>query len=87
MVSQKIVVENEQGLHMRPASVFTKAMAKFESDINIKFNDSNYNGKSIMNVIAACIKCGSEIEIECSGSDEKEALAAAIDLIQNGLGE
>lgn len=40
-----------------------------------------------MNIIAACIKCGSEIQIECSGPDEQEALDKAIALIESGLGE
>lgn len=82
MVSQKVNVTNPEGLHMRPAGVFTKEMTKFDSDVKIKFGGKDYDGKSIMNVMAACIKCGSNIEIECSGSDEKEALKKAVELIQ-----
>lgn len=82
MVSQKVNVTNPEGLHMRPAGVFTKEMSKFESDVNIVFGGKDYNGKSIMNVIAACIKCGSEIEIQCSGSDEEAALQKAVELVQ-----
>lgn len=62
-------------------------MGKFQSDITIKFNGSTYDGKSLLNIIAACIKCGSEIEIICSGEDENEALAEAVKLIEGGLGE
>ena len=40
-----------------------------------------------MNIIAACIKCGTEVEVECSGEDENEALAKAIELIDSGLGD
>ncbi|MCI5892379.1 MAG: HPr family phosphocarrier protein [Clostridiales bacterium] len=82
MVSKKVNVTNPEGLHMRPAGIFTKEMSKFESDVNIAFNGKDYNGKSIMNVIAACIKCGSEIEISCSGSDEEAALQKAVELVQ-----
>lgn len=87
MVSQKIVIKNEQGLHMRPAGVFAKAMTKFQSDVNIVYNGNKTNGKSLLNIIGACIKCGSEIEIECNGADEAEALKTAIELIESGLGE
>ena len=45
------------------------------------------NGKSLLNIIGACIKCGAEIEIECNGPDEEEALKAAIEMIESGLGE
>ena len=38
MVSQKVTINNPQGLHMRPAGVFAKGMAKFDSDVTINFN-------------------------------------------------
>ncbi|MBR0410098.1 MAG: HPr family phosphocarrier protein [Eubacterium sp.] len=87
MVSQKITVSNPQGLHMRPAGVFAKGVAKFQSDVNIVFNGKTTNGKSLLNIIGACIKCGNEIEIQCDGPDEEEALKTAIELIESGLGE
>lgn len=87
MVSKQLVLTNPNGFHMRPASVFASAMGKFQSDITIRFNGSTYDGKSLLNIIAACIKCGSEIEIICSGEDENEALAEAVKLIEGGLGE
>jgi len=87
MVSQKITISNPQGLHMRPAGVFAKGVAKFESDVNIIFNGKTTNGKSLLNIIGACIKCGNEIEIQCDGPDEADALKTAIELIESGLGE
>ena len=87
MVSKKVTLVNAQGFHMRPASVFATAMGKYSSSVTIKFNGNNYNAKSLLNIIAACIKCGSEIEIVCEGSDEKEALADAVERIESGLGE
>jgi phosphocarrier protein len=87
MVSQKITITNPQGLHMRPAGVFAKGVAKFDSNINIVFNGKTTNGKSLLNIIGACIKCGNEIEIQCDGPDEEEALKTAIELIESGLGE
>lgn len=87
MVSQKITIKNPQGLHMRPAGVFAKGVAKYQSNVNLIFNGKSTNGKSLLNIIGACIKCGSEIEIQCDGPDEEEALQAAVDLIESGLGE
>ncbi len=81
MVSKKVTVTNPEGLHMRPAGEFTKAMAPFASSVNIKFGGKDFNGKSIMNVLAAGIKCGSEIEIECDGADEQAALDKAIEIV------
>ena len=70
MVSKELVLTNAQGFHMRPASVFATAMGKYSCDVTIKFNGNQYNAKSLLNIIAACIKCGSEIEVVCDGADE-----------------
>ena len=40
-----------------------------------------------MLIIAACIKCGTEMTIECDGEDEQAALAKAVELVESGLGE
>lgn len=87
MVSKEFTIKNKMGLHMRPANVFVTAMTKYSSDINIIFGGKTVNGKSIMNIMAACIKCGSKIIIECSGDDEAAMLKEAGELIENGFGE
>ncbi|MCI6824095.1 MAG: HPr family phosphocarrier protein [Ruminococcus bromii] len=87
MVSKKLTLVNPQGFHMRPASLFASAMGKYSSKITIKFNGNEYNGKSLLNIMAACIRCGSEIELVCDGADESEALAEATQLIEGGLGD
>ncbi len=87
MVSKTITVTNEQGLHMRPASVFSQAMTPFACDVTILFNGNKYNAKSVMMLMSACIKCGAEIEIQCDGADEQDALNKAIELIESGLGD
>ncbi len=87
MVSQKITVTNEQGMHMRPASVFSQAMTPFALDVKILFNGNTYDAKSVMMLMSACIKCGAEIEVQCDGADEQDALNKAIELIEAGLGD
>ena len=87
MVSAKTTVINPQGMHMRPAQVFVGEMGKFKCDVNILFNGKTINGKSIMNLMAALIKKDSEIEIQCFGEQENEALAKAIELVEAGLGD
>ena len=87
MVSKELKVVNSQGFHMRPATGFVNNMSKYKSDVTIKFNGRDVNAKSLMNVIAACIKFGSEIEVVCDGEDEQEALNEAVQMIESGLGE
>ena len=87
MVTAKTKIVNPQGMHMRPAQLFVNTMAKYKSDVTIVFNGKNINAKSIMHLMAACIKQGSEIEIKCDGDNEEACLKAAVALVESGLGE
>lgn len=87
MVNKTYVIKNEQGIHMRPAGILTKEMMKFTSDVTIVVNGQKVNAKSIMNVMAACIKCGTEIEVQCEGEDEVAALAKFDEIYNSGFGE
>ena len=87
MLSKKLTVVNPSGLHLRPAGVLSQAAMKFKSDVIIECGEKRIVAKSVLNVMAAGIKCGTEINLICDGEDEeaaKEALSAAI---ESGLGE
>lgn len=87
MVSKQVTIINAQGLHMRPAGIFAKEMTKFNSDVTIDFNGKRINAKSVMHIIAACIKKDAVLTIECSGDDEQAALDKAVELVESGIGE
>jgi phosphocarrier protein len=87
MVSANVKVINAEGMHMRPASLFCKTVTPFTSSVRISYNGNEFDAKSVMMLMSACIKCGAEIEIKCDGPDENEALKAAVDLVNSGLGD
>lgn len=87
MITKNITVKNEQGLHMRPAGVLVGEMGKFKSDVKITFNGDDFDGKSIMNVMAACIKCGCEITVAIDGEDEQAAMDKFTELADNNFGD
>ena len=87
MVSRKFVVINEQGLHARPASRVTKIASQFKSEIKLINGGKSSNPKSLISVLAACIKCGDEIEITCDGEDENQAIQALMEGLESDLGE
>ena len=74
MVSQKVVIKNPTGLHLRPAGILCKEAMQFKSLITFKFRENTANAKSVLSVLGACVKCGDEIEFVCEGEDEAEAL-------------
>ena len=87
MVSQKVVIKNPTGLHLRPAGILCKEAMQFKSLITFTFRENTANAKSVLSVLGACVKCGDEIEFVCDGEDEEEALKALVDAIESGLGE
>ena len=87
MFSENVTLVNPQGFHMRPATTFATAMNKYPCTVTIKFNGNDVNGKSLMHIMAACIKVGSVIDVICDGEKENEALAEAGAMIESGFGE
>ncbi|QUO33473.1 HPr family phosphocarrier protein [Faecalicatena sp. Marseille-Q4148] len=87
MVSQKVVIKNPTGLHLRPAGIFCNTAVRFQSSITYRVRNTTANAKSVLSVLGSCVKAGDEIEIICSGPDEAEALDAMVLAVKNGLGE
>lgn len=87
MVSQKVVITNPTGLHLRPAGNLCKEAMKYQSLVTFKHGESHANAKSVLSVLGACVKTGDEIEIICEGSDETEALQGMVGAVESGLGE
>ena len=87
MVSQKVVIQNPTGLHLRPAVILCKTAMQFKSLITFTFENTTANAKSVLSVLGACVRSGEEIEIICEGADEQAALKAMIEVVESGLGE
>ena len=87
MVSKEFTINNELGMHMRPASLLSQMAAKYQSTIIVKHNGKDFNAKSVMLLMTALIKCGSQIEVVCDGPDEEAALAEITAFIDSGMGD
>lgn len=87
MVKQKVTIRNLSGIHLKPASALCTEAMKFTSSITFAYKKGTANAKSVLSVLAACVKCGDEIVLQCEGNDEEEALKDLVQLIEGGLGE
>lgn len=87
MLSKTLKVVNPSGLHLRPAGVLSQTAMKFKSDITIECGEKKIIAKSVLNVMAAGIKCGTEITLICDGEDEAAAMETVSKAIESGLGE
>ena len=87
MVSEKVVIRNLTGLHLRPAGILCNKAILYKSRIQFRIGNTTANAKSVLSVLGACIKSGDEIEIICEGTDEEEALKGMTGLVEDGIGE
>lgn len=87
MVRKTVVWNSSNNFHMRPAGTFSQEMGRFDSSIRLTYGGFRADGKSMMNLMAAGIPARAQVEIECSGPDESEALACASRLLEEDLGE
>ncbi len=88
MVERTYKVIDETGIHARPATLLVREAGKFNSDIQLKYQDKSVNLKSIMGVMALGIGKDAEITITASGDDEEAAIDAIDGLLKKeGLAE
>ncbi len=87
MVSKKIILKNETGLHARPASELVKLTSKFKSNIDMIVGEKRVNAKSMLGIMSAGITANTEIIIECDGEDEEKALKEIEEAFENKFGE
>ena len=87
MVTQEVTINNEVGLHARPATFFIQKANKFKSGIWVEKDERRVNAKSLLGVLSLGITKGTTITLLADGSDEKEAVAALSELVSGNFGE
>lgn len=87
MVNQKVTIKNKSGIHARPAGELAKVAKNCKSDTLILLDNKIINIKSVLNLMAAAIRQGTEVVIQCSGENEEADLQLIVDAINSGLGE
>lgn len=87
MLQKTTTIVNKLGLHARAAAKFVTQASLFESEINVKKNNQDVNGKSIMGIMMLAAAKGSEVELIIDGADEQQAMQSLLELIANRFGE
>ena len=87
MYTQEITVNNEVGLHARPATFFIQKANEFKSAIWVEKDERKVNAKSLLGVLSLGIVKGTTITLIADGPDAKEAVEALVQLINGQLSE
>ena len=87
MYVKDVTVENQVGLHARPATFFIQKANEFKSSIWVEKDERRVNAKSLLGVLSLGIVGGTEIRIIADGVDEENAVDSLVKLIESGFNE
>ena len=85
MVVKDVVVQNQVGLHARPATFFIQKANEYKSSIWVEKDERRVNAKSLLGVLSLGIMGGTSINIIADGADEEDAVESLVKLVQSGF--
>ncbi|MBQ7959883.1 MAG: HPr family phosphocarrier protein [Clostridia bacterium] len=83
MFLKEIVVQNQVGLHARPATFFIQKANEYKSSIWVEKDEKRVNAKSLLGVLSLGVTKGVSITILAEGSDEEQAVNELVSLISS----
>ena len=87
MFMKETMVNNQVGLHARPATFFIQKANEFKSSIWVEKEERRVNAKSLLGVLSLGIVGGTAIKVIADGADEQQAVEALIKLVESGFAE
>lgn len=87
MYVREVKVQNQVGLHARPATFFIQKANEFKSSIWVEKEERRVNAKSLLGVLSLGIVGGTDIRIIADGLDEQLAVDGLVRLVENGFTE
>ena len=87
MISKEVVIDNQVGLHARPATFFIQKANEFKSSIWVEKEERRVNAKSLLGVLSLGIVKGTSVKSIADGADEEAALDTLSALIDSDFSE
>ncbi len=76
MYKAEVTLNNQAGLHARPAAMFVQEAQKYKSTVSIEKDNKVYNAKSLLGILSIGAAKGTKIRLMAEGDDEKEVIEA-----------
>ena len=87
MVIKSVTINNQVGLHARPATFFIQKANEYRCSIWVEKDDRKVNAKSLLGVLSLGIVCGTTVHIIADGGDEQEAVDTLAELVNSKFEE
>lgn len=87
MQREEFTIINKLGLHARASALFVKTASQFSSEVKVRRDDVEVNGKSIMGIMMLAAAQGSSITVQAQGEDEAQAITGLEQLFRDKFGE
>ena len=87
MYVKEVTVENQVGLHARPATFFIQKANEYKSSIWVEKEERRVNANSLLGVLRLGIVRGTTIRIIADGTDEQAAVDGLVKLVNSGFSE
>ena len=87
MFVKDVQVQNQVGLHARPATFFIQKANADKSSIWVEKDERRVNAKSLLGVLSLGIVGGTTIRIIADGADEEQAVNGLVKLVESGFSE
>ncbi len=87
MYVKEVTINNQVGLHARPATFFIQKANEFKSSIWVEKEERRVNAKSLLGVLSLGIVKGTTVSLIGDGADEKEAVEALAELVSSDFAE
>ena len=87
MYMKDVNVQNQIGLHARPATFFIQKANEFKASIWVEKDERRVNAKSLLGVLSLGIVGGTAIRVIADGVDEQTAVDSLVKLVETGFTE
>lgn len=87
MFVKNVVVQNQVGLHARPATFFIQKANEYKASIWVEKDERRVNAKSLLGILSLGIVGGTSIKIIADGADEQAAVEGLVKLVESGFTE
>lgn len=81
VASREIAVQNELGLHARPAAEFVRLANRFRADVTLIKDGERFSAASLIDVLRANLDCGARATLEARGADAEQAVERLVKLV------